>query len=268
MTTPTLLAPIGRSLLLGSFAFTLMQAMRGKFDLSLTFERLVIGMLAISFYYPGALSLESVSLQLSAFILSLGEKDDLKALILNAFKDAASAPPSGGGSTSFNIPALLEQAWRTGVWGVMTALVEGVFLIVSFVLECAREVLWKLTLILFPLAAGVYPVFPRMMGNLILYGVELSLWFPMLNLIEWMTAQVARSHLTQAGSLGLYIVAVEIIAILLIALIPSVTHRFLSGAFAGDFDSQRSLLVWARRGAQLRTPTVAGVGGAAKGGAA
>jgi hypothetical protein len=129
----------------------------------------------------------------------------------------------------------------------MTALVEGVFLIVSFVLECAQEVLWKLLLLLFPLAAGVYPVFPRMMTNLAVYAVELSFWFPMLCLVELATGSVARKHMVQAGSWGLYVVAVQIIAIILIVLIPSITHRFLSGAFAGDFNSQTSIIVMLRR---------------------
>ena len=40
--SPDFLIPCGRLLLGGSFAFCLLKAMRGNFDLHLSFERLVI----------------------------------------------------------------------------------------------------------------------------------------------------------------------------------------------------------------------------------
>jgi hypothetical protein len=191
---------------------------------------------------------------LTGAIAGLGHREDLRALILEAMKKAASSGAESGTSFSLNLPAVLEQAWRTGVWGVMTALVEGIFLIVSFVLECAREVLWKLLLFLFPLACGVFPVFPKMMTNLVVYAVELSLWFPILCLVELVTGQVARGHMLRDGSWGLYIVAVQAVAIFLIIMIPGFTHRFLSGAFAGDFNSQTGLFVWVQRVVQAGRP--------------
>jgi hypothetical protein len=244
---PTLLIPVGRTLLLGSFGVTLINAMRGKHDLALPFERLVLAFLALTFFDIGAFQLEAMGDLLTAMILKLGQKDDLRALLTDAFKQAAASPTADGGSTSFNLPAVIEQAWRTGVWGVMTATVEGTFLVVSFVLECMQEVLWKLLLFLFPIAAGMLPVFPRMLSNLVIYAVELTLWFPMLCLIEFVTGTVAKEHLTQSGSLGLFIVGVEIVAILLILLIPTVTHRFLSGAISGDFNSQSGVFVMVRK---------------------
>jgi hypothetical protein len=208
-------------------------------------------MLSLSFFISGASILSTVSSELERSIAMLGHRDDLRALILDSFSKASEQPTAAGGSTSFNIPALIEQAWRTGVWGVMTSFVEGVFLIVSFVLECAREVLWQLLLVLFPLAAGVFPIFPRMLGNLVVYAVELSLWLPMLCLVELTTGGVAKAHMVQDGSWGLYIVAVQVIAILLILLIPNITHRFLSGAFSGDFNSQTGVFVMVQRAARV-----------------
>jgi hypothetical protein len=81
-----------------------------------------------------------------------------------------------------------------------------------------------------------------MLTQLSLYAVELALWFPMLSAVEVTTAIVAKREMTRSGSWGLYIVAVELLAILLILMIPALTHRFMSGAFSGDFDTQSSVL--------------------------
>lgn len=256
--SPTLLIPTGQTLLLGAFAYSLIQSMRGRLQLQVTFERLAVGMLALSVFPKAAQGLDGLSTKLTLLIEQLG-RDDLRDFLLEAFKKAGDSPTSSGQATVFNVPAVLEQAWRVGVWGAMNALVEGTFLIVSFVLECAKEVLWTLLLFLFPLSCGVFPVFPRLMTNLALYAVELSLWFPMLSLVERVTGLVARKHVIQDGSWGLYLVAVQVVAILLILLIPSVTHRFLSGAFSGDFNSQQGLFVVVRRVVNVTKPIRGGV---------
>jgi hypothetical protein len=244
---------------LAGFAVTLIHSMRGKHDLSVPIERLLIGVLALTYYPVAATQLEALSQALSETISNLGNRDDLRALLLNAFKKAATSPTDSGNSTVFNIPAVLEQAWRTGVWGVMTSLVEGVFLVVSFVLECAQEVLWKLLLFLFPLAAGAVPIFPRLLTNQVLYSVELSLWFPVLCMVELVTGVVAKRHLVQSGSWGLYLVGVEVVAILLILMIPTVTHRLLNGAFAGDFNAQGGVFVMVRKVVQVARPVKGGI---------
>ncbi len=245
--TPDLLVPVGRTLLLGSFAFCLLRSIRGGFDLPLAFERLILGFLALAFFNSGSAVLLTISSELSEAIHRLGDRHELKAMVLEAFRNASKEPPSGGGNTSINLPAVLEQAWRTGVWGIMSTIVDWIFLMVTFLLESAREVFWKLLLFLFPVSCGVYPIFPRMMTNLTFHALELALWFPVLALVEIATGIVARSAMAKTGSWGLYVVAVELLAIILILLIPSVTHKFLSGAFAGDFESQASLIRTAKR---------------------
>ncbi len=239
--SPDVLVPYGKVLLLGSLGYSLVQSMRGTHDFASVFERVTIGLIGILFFKSASDVLLKVSDELTGLISDLGSQQDLKALIFEALQKASKETPASGNSTSFNLPAVIEQAWRTGVWGVMAAIVDGVFLISSFVLECARDVFWKLLLFLFPVACGVYPIFPRMMLNQCLYAVELALWFPVLTLVQMTTGIVAQEYMQKSGSLGLYVVAVELLAILLILLIPSVTHRFLSGAFSGDFDSQAGL---------------------------
>ncbi len=245
--TPDILIPSGRLLLGASFGFCLVRSMRGSFDLHLSFERMAIGCIALIFFKSAASQLLILSEGLSTVISRLGHQEDLRAIILNAFQKASGEPGPSGTSTSFNLPAVLEQAWRTGVWGVMCAVVDWVFLIASFLLESARDVFWTLLLFLFPIACGVYPVAPQMFNHMSLYAIELALWFPMLSAVEVTTALVARKEMLKAGSWGLYVVAVELLAIILILMIPAMTHKFLSGAFSGDLDSQASLFRSVRR---------------------
>lgn len=242
--TPDLLIPAGKVLLMGALGVTLVQSMRGMHGLTLPLERVVVGFLALLFFKSGSDLLLLLSEKLSFLILGAGHSVDLKTLILRAFQESGA---SSGRGSSFSVPAVLEQAWRIGVWGIMSAVVDGAFLIASFLLECARDVLWRLLLFIFPIACGLYPVFPKMLTNLVLYAVELSLWFPILSAVEVTTAEVARNAMSRAGSWGLYVVAVEVLAILLILLIPTITHKVLSGALSGDLESQAGLLQTAKK---------------------
>lgn len=251
---PTALVPVGKVLLLGGFGYCLVRAMHGRIGLEDAFGRFIIGFLSIAIFTDVASSMDGISHQFSDMIRRLGDQDDLKKLILEAFKSASQEGNPNGG---FNIPAILEQAWRTGVWGIMSQIVDWVFLTASFLLECGHEVLWQLLLFLAPLAAGVFPIFPRILSNVALYAVELSLWFPFLALIEIVTGLVARQQMTKAGSWGLYVVAIEILAILLTLMIPSFTHRFLNGAFSGDLDSTVRIMRWVTGGATRYAQTAA-----------
>ena len=239
-----LLVPVANAILLGTFGISLIKAMRGLTDLQTSFERLTIGFFGILFFKQAATTLQSVSDSLTSHLMQMGDPERLKAIVLDAFRKASEDTPRGHG---MNIPSMIEQAWRTGVWGVMTMIVDGTFLIASFILECAREVLWTLLQVLFPVAAALYPILPRILINMLVYSVELSLWFPILCLVEMITGSVAEKYMMKSGSWGLYVVAVEIIAILLILLIPTLTHRFLGGAFSGDFDSGGGLIRTAKK---------------------
>ena len=228
-----LLVPVADVLLLGTFGISLVKSMRGLTDLQTCIERLIVGFLGIVFFKQAATTLQTVSDSLTSQLMQLGDTGRLKAIVLEAFRSAAMDTPN----TRFDTPSFVEQAWRTGVWGVMTMIVDGTFLIVSFILECAREVLWNLLQVLFPIAAGLYPILPRILINLTIYSVELALWFPILCLVEMITGSVAQKYMTMNGSWGLYVIAIEVIAILLILLIPTLTHQFLGGAFSGDFET-------------------------------
>src|SRR4051812_46455510 len=95
--SPGTLVPFGKALLMGSFAVTLIRAMRNGGELQVGFERLVIGFLALVFFENAAVTLESLSEQLSHAIHRLGDEDDLKKLILEAFQNASDEGKTPGG---------------------------------------------------------------------------------------------------------------------------------------------------------------------------
>lgn len=244
--TSSLLISWGKILLLGAFSFSMIQAMRGEKGLSECFERLCISMIFFVFYISWSETLEKMSIQMTNQLGNFQQQDSLKKLIFDSLKQASHTPTLSG-ETSFNIPAIIEQVWRTGVWGIMSSIVEFVFLLTDLLIECARVTLWKLVLLLFPLACGVYPVMPRIMINFILYLFELALWAPILSIIRTTTAFVAKDYLNKDGSLGLYVIGIELIAIILLLSVPAITHKLLSGAIAGDFGAQSGMLSYGTR---------------------
>jgi hypothetical protein len=243
MTTPTLshelLIPAGKVLLLGCSGVQLIAVTRGSATFSQVFERVCLGFMSITFFLSVARGLDHLAGELAETIRKISGSEDLQTLVLEVMSRASREVDANGNRPSFlNLPAMVSQAWRTGVWGVCTAIIEAVFLIASFLLEVARSVLWELLLTLFPIGAGLSPLAPKLLHNLFLYALELSLWSPILCLVEGVTAKVARQQMARSGALGLNIVGVELVAILLIFSIPMVTHKFLSGAFSGDLDAQ------------------------------
>lgn len=249
---PTTLIPCGKILLVGSFGYSLVRSIRESRDLSPSFERLFIGCLMLVVFLPASKVLLDLGEELTKVISRVGQNADLRKLILESFKEAAKEPVNGS-SVSLNIPSVLEQAWRTGVWGIMSNAIDWVFMIASFLLECMRDVFWTLLLFLFPIGCGFYPVFPQVMVRMAIYTVELAMWFPMLEAVEVTTAVVAKREMVRSGSWGLHIVAVELVAILLIFMIPSLVHRFLSGTVSGDMDTQSGIMRATRRALKLRT---------------
>jgi hypothetical protein len=239
----TLFQPWGRALLIGSFSLALVQAIRHEEELSDAFEGLAIGLVALVFYRDGGALLGSLSKELQSYLHRVGDGVDLKQYLLGLIQQSAATPVGGKPVTGgVNLPALTEQVWRMGVWGVLTTIVDWLFLLAQVLLEAAHAVLWKLLLLLYPLSCGVYPLSPRMLGNLSLYAVELSLWLPILLLIQIATSEVARGSIGSSGGLGLQVVAIELMATLLILSVPAVTHRFLSGAFSGDLGTGAHVL--------------------------
>jgi len=223
------LIPSGKILLLGSFGGRLVLSMRKKEPLDEAFLAFAAGLFALAFYPEAMQGLSSLGEQLAQWISHLGNPDGLKQLIVESLRSAAQAPAADGSATRLNLAALAEQALRTGVWGVVSAIADFIFLLAGFLLEVSRTVLWQITLFLFPLGCGLLPLLPGVFQGMLRTAVEITLWGPVLALIQVSTAAAARKYMLQAGSWGLYTVAVEILAVILILNVPKITHELLHG---------------------------------------
>jgi hypothetical protein len=260
--TPNLLLPAAKILILGSFGICLVLALRNDSELEVPFERLAIGFLILLFFQPALSSLWSLGQELMELVQKMAPQQSLKDFVLSSMIKAGTfyeptTPKSWkdfGANTGHNFSSIIgnalslaNQAIRTGVWGVASSIVEFFFLLAYLVLESARDVLWQFLLIFFPLGAALYPIFPRILHNLITYAIEMTLWLPMLTLIDNVTSAVARLHSQRQGSLGLYVIAVEIIAIALILFTPKITHSVIHGALHADLGLSGSVSGTIRR---------------------
>jgi len=225
-----LLQPVGRILLLGTIGYAIYRVIEGEYEFEEAITGAVIGFLGLWFYTDGFNVLNSISEQLITF---LGDHMDHRTLTEQLIGAIQKSPSAQSG----NLPSVGEvfgQMWRAGVWGVVSSLIELVFLISDYVIVVSQKVLSKQVILFFPIACGLYPVFPGVFSNLALYAVELSLWRPMLVIIHEITAMVSQDYLANDPTQGLQIIAVELVAIYLILSIPRTTHSVMNGALSGD----------------------------------
>jgi len=220
-----ILIPFGQALLVGSFAFVLIQCLRDDEELSVAFEGLALGLIWIVFYRTGAQILSNLSESMTAFLERHGGGASLMGQLSTALKTAQEDKRVSQEALSY------INALKGGVWGVLISISQFLFICAEGVFRLAQKVFWQLLLVLFPIAAGLFPVFPSMLKSLVLYAVELSLWMPVLYLINYCAALAASSPEIAQSPFGLGVVITQILAIFLIINVPSVTHRFMSGAY-------------------------------------
>jgi hypothetical protein len=253
---------VGKTLLLGSFGASLALTLWDDDDLETPFARLAAGVLMLAFFTGLLNCLWSLGGELTQLMERLGPKEGLTDFILSSLVKAGTIFPArqprdwqeflpnainNVKSVVGNPISLTNQIVRFGVWGVVASIADFLFVLVGFILEVARDVLWQLLLILFPLACGVFPLFPAILKNFVVYAVEVTLWFPLLQLIQSATSLVARQYVVLPESIGLYVVAVEIVAVALILLIPSLAHRMVHGALSADLGASGSVTGHVRR---------------------
>jgi hypothetical protein len=161
----------------------------------------------------------------------LGDPEALSQILLDAYSSATTAP---GGTAGFNLGETINQVWRSGVWAVAKSVSEFFFLASEFMLIQAQKIFWNVLSFLFPLFIGFYPVAPWLLISAALFAIELSLWIPVLYLIKVASFPVARDAHALLGSVGIPIVATEIVSIGLYLSVPMFTHRLITGALHGD----------------------------------
>jgi hypothetical protein len=221
-----------------TFSWALIRAVRDQERLEEPFIKLALGVLLLSSYEPIFTGLDRMSQELVVYLERLGDKTALIDFISQSMVRAGSLhqAPAGSGvagqvyAGAGNIAEYLSQALRTGVWGICASVVEFLFLIVRYLLSIGREVLWELILVFMPLMIGLLPATHRLGTAMALCAVELSLWQPVLTVIDIVTSRVARARTLQSGDLGLTVVAVELLAVVLALAIVPLCHQLISGS--------------------------------------
>ncbi len=228
--SPEIMIPVGRVLLLGTSGYAIYQVIRGEYEFEEAITGALVGMLGLTFFLSGFQALQNIGDSFLSLLSQHMSRDTLKEQIVGAIQ--ASGTTRGG-----RLPdngEFFSQIWRAGIWGVVSSLVELLFILADILIESAQQVFLKLIIFLFPIGCGLFPLFPKIFTNLVVYAFELSFWRPIMILIHEVTAQVGKVYLANDSTQGLKIIAVEIVAIVLIFSIPSVTHKIMNGALAGD----------------------------------
>lgn len=221
-------------LLLASFGTALVLALRRGEGLSTAFERYAVGFFAILFYTDALRLLFQLGGQLDQFFGGLGDREGLQQYVARSLMQSATTFGTDAAAAPMNMAHYLAQIFRTGVWGVVASITELVFLIARFLLEVSRDALWQILFVLFPMGAAMFPVFPRILGGMALLTVELVLWLPVLTIVNVTTSLLAREYATKTTDVGFYVLACEVIAVILTLSIPAFVHKMLSGALTGD----------------------------------
>lgn len=222
--------PAGQLLLLASFGAQLLLLHRRSEPLTTAFERFAVGVLGICFFSSALSELRGLSDSLGAWVQHLGNTDGLLQILGDAYSDSVNAP----GTTGPNIVEVIRQVWRTGVWAVAKSISEFFFIASGFMLIQAQKIFWNVLSFLFPLFIGFFPVAPWLLMSASLFAIELSLWVPVLYLIQIASFPVAREAHAILGSLGVPLIATEIVSICLYLSVPVFTHRLITGALHGD----------------------------------
>lgn len=231
------LSQAGMALLLGSFGLRVILALRKGESVEACFVALAIGLLGITFFSSFIKLICQLSDSLSHDIERLGDTQSLKKLVWESIQASAGEADSNGRKVGFNIPSLVEQLFRTGVWGIATTIADFFFLIAQSFVEVRRDILLSLVQFLMPLIWGVYPIRPEIGHTILAYVIEIGLWGPCLYLIQIIIAHVAPQYLYRPGSLGIPIVALEIVATILTLEVPKVVHQLLGGVLHPNGES-------------------------------
>ena len=123
-------------------------------------------------------------IHLTQDIQRLGDAQSLKKLVWESIQSASNEPGPDGKKVLINAPAVIEQLFRSGVWGIASMIADFFFLIAQSFVEVRRDILLGLIEFLVPLMWGLYPIRPEIGNSILPYLIEMGLWGPCLYLIQ------------------------------------------------------------------------------------
>lgn len=246
-----LLDTSGGFILVAAFGLSLvLQARKGE-DALLPLEQLILGFICLTFYRDGL-----------AIVAALG--DSLHEFILRASKSTpplrdllwqATEPPKGTSARGLSLRenlASAAEAFGFGIWAIARGIADLVFILAELIIKAARDCLREVLTLLFPIGIGLIPVYPKIALSLALLGIELTLWLPILRIIDFATSRVAKAYIDGSNSDRAFLIfGIELVSILLTLSIPVIAHRFVSGNLSGAiFDSWKSPISLLHRSGQ------------------
>lgn len=218
--------PAGQVLLMGSFAYGLIKTMREDEDFSSVIETSLLAVLALTFYRDGAELVSRISGEFLALLKRVGGNADLMTQLAVALESAMQEQ-----SKSPTLQMFVTSI-KGGVWGTLMLVSQFLFMVVEGVFRLSQQVFWNLILVLFPLAAGLFPAFPFLLKSLIIYAIELSLWLPVLTLINYCAGLAAASPEVSQAPFGIGVAITQILVVVMILNVPFLTHRIMTGALS------------------------------------
>ena len=228
------LVSAGQALLLMCTGYAVIKALRGEGKLDSAFFGMVIGMIGLQYFDRWIDELFRLSAILEVDIKRLGNSEAIRDLVWNSIKRAAAEPGANGERYAINIPSVIEQLFRVGVWGVVSSIGDLCYLLADVFIEVRRDVLLTVVKFLFPIICGLYPARPSLGNSIVTYLFEMALWGPCLYLIDISLGYVAPKYLNRPGSLGIPLVGMEFIAVYLILSIPRTVHQLMGGALHAE----------------------------------
>jgi hypothetical protein len=233
---------IGKILALGSFGIGLAMSLYDDEQLKPTFTRTAVTLLVLSGLGGILDQIWSLSEGLSQFFERLGDPGKLFDWIADAYQtssqkadtrpEASSGLAHAGASLIQKGSTILTQTTRTGVWMVAQIAADFFFAASSKLIEVGRQIFWSLGSFLAPILIGIAPLYPRLGASAILFLLEVSLWSPVLKLMQIVSFPVILKELSNAESLGITVIAAEFISICLFLSVPALVHLLLSGGWS------------------------------------
>ena len=238
-----MLDPIGQILFLASVGWAIFSVVRGKWSTEQAIISCLIGAMGLFFWHDAVDILQRVSDLLADFFKTKVDSRDFKAHLFDILQK--NSIKNQGDSAWKHISETVDAAFSTGVWAVLNSIIEFIFMAADLIIVVSQAVLTKICIVFLPIACGIFPLFPKMLMNILLYIFELSLWRPMLVIIHEVLLLVSKDLILKDSSFTFNIIVVEIVAIFLILGIPKFVDALLKGAISGDHSAYGAIMGFA-----------------------
>lgn len=235
---------VGRILILGTIGFAIFQVVQAQRSAESVVASCVLAALTLSFFKNYLLGLQNLSKLCFEMIENTKTYDGsifkyLGEVIVKSgtvYKDETNWmewAPKG----FVNSGATLIKA---GIWGALNSIIQFLFLLSSKFIIASQAVLMELALVLSPIVAAFTAISTSALKNLLKFTLQVSLWGPILALVELIVTFVSKKSIMQRSlestqfDFGLDVISIQLVAIILTFSIPSISQKLVSFTLESD----------------------------------